>query len=68
MISPCINVVLCMPGIALRAPAKMEEGFCAGYFRTIAEIAGWATATDDDKRLILAAAAQRRTRLGAAQP
>ena len=49
--SPCINV------------CKMEEGLCAGCFRSIDEIARWANAGDDDRRLILAAVAQRRTRL-----
>lgn len=48
--SPCINV------------CRMEEDVCAGCFRTLGEIAGWASAGDDDKRLILAAAAQRRPR------
>ena len=46
--SPCINV------------CKMEEGLCAGCFRTLDEIARWANAGDDEKRLILAAVAQRR--------
>ena len=46
--SPCINV------------CKMEGGLCAGCFRTIDEIARWANADDDDKRLILAAATQRK--------
>ncbi|MCX7156004.1 MAG: DUF1289 domain-containing protein [Rhodocyclales bacterium] len=49
--SPCINV------------CKMEAGLCAGCFRTIDEIAGWANAGDDEKRLILAAVAQRRSKL-----
>jgi hypothetical protein len=39
----------------------MEAGLCVGCLRTIDEIAGWAMAGDDDKRLILAAVAQRRT-------
>ena len=47
--SPCINI------------CKMEAGLCVGCLRTIDEIAGWAMAGDDDKRLILAAVAQRRT-------
>jgi predicted Fe-S protein YdhL (DUF1289 family) len=41
----------------------MEQGLCAGCFRTIDEIARWANAGDDAKRLILAAVAQRRTHL-----
>ncbi|MBI3094853.1 MAG: DUF1289 domain-containing protein [Rhodocyclales bacterium] len=49
--SPCINV------------CKMEEGLCAGCFRTLDEIARWANIGDDEKRLILAAVAQRRGKL-----
>jgi len=51
VVSPCINV------------CKMEAGFCIGCHRTLDEIAGWANAGDDDKRLILAAVAQRRSKL-----
>ncbi|MDK9715101.1 MAG: DUF1289 domain-containing protein [Sulfuritalea sp.] len=51
VVSPCINV------------CKMEAGFCIGCHRTLDEIAGWAAAGDDEKRLILAAVAQRRARL-----
>lgn len=50
MISPCIDV------------CKMEDGLCAGCLRTLDEITGWATASDDAKRLILAAVAQRHNR------
>jgi len=52
--SPCINV------------CKMEAGLCVGCFRSIDEIVRWATAGDDEKRLILSAVAQRRTRLAPA--
>ncbi len=51
--SPCINV------------CKMEDGLCAGCLRTLDEIACWANVGDDDKRLILAAVAQRRGMLDA---
>jgi predicted Fe-S protein YdhL (DUF1289 family) len=51
--SPCINV------------CRMEGGLCAGCHRTIDEIARWASSGDEDRRLILAAVAQRRTRLDA---
>ena len=51
VISPCINV------------CRIEDGLCAGCFRSLDEIARWATAADGDKRLILAAVAQRRARL-----
>jgi predicted Fe-S protein YdhL (DUF1289 family) len=54
--SPCINI------------CQMEEGRCIGCFRTLDEIACWADAGDDDRRLILAAVAQRRTGSGPAQP
>jgi predicted Fe-S protein YdhL (DUF1289 family) len=50
--SPCIDV------------CKMEVGLCAGCFRTIGEIARWSRIGDDEKRLILAAVAQRRGELG----
>ena len=49
--SPCVNV------------CKMEGSLCAGCHRTIDEIARWANIGDEGKRLILAAVAQRRTRL-----
>jgi len=51
--SPCINV------------CRMEDGLCAGCRRTIDEIARWANIGDADKRLILAAVAQRRAQLDA---
>lgn len=53
--SPCINV------------CRMDatSGLCEGCLRTIDEIAGWAAAPDDKKRLILAAVAQRRARIDA---
>ncbi len=41
----------------------MDGEFCAGCWRTIAEIACWGNAGDAEKRLILAAVAQRRARL-----
>ena len=40
----------------------MEDGLCAGCFRTIDEIARWANSGDEDKRLILATVTQRRAR------
>jgi predicted Fe-S protein YdhL (DUF1289 family) len=51
--SPCIDV------------CAMDEatGLCQGCYRSIEEIAAWATASDETKRLILAAVAQRRLRL-----
>jgi hypothetical protein len=43
-----------------------NSGLCEGCLRTLDEIAGWAAATDDAKRLVQAAIAQRRARLDAA--
>jgi predicted Fe-S protein YdhL (DUF1289 family) len=43
-----------------------QSGLCEGCLRTVDEIAGWAAAPDEKKRLILAAVAQRRARLDAA--
>lgn len=37
----------------------MENDWCAGCFRTIDEIARWSTASDEDKRRIVANAARR---------
>ena len=48
--SPCIDV--CRMDAA--------SGLCEGCLRTVDEIAGWAAAPDEQKRLILAAIAQRR--------
>lgn len=51
--SPCID--LCR--------MDASSGLCEGCLRTLDEIAGWSAATDEAKRLILAAIAQRRARL-----
>ena len=48
--SPCIDV----------CRMDANSGLCEGCLRTLDEIAGWAAATDDAKRLVLAAIAQRR--------
>ena len=48
--SPCINV----------CRMSAETGWCEGCQRTIAEIAGWSRAGDDERRSILAAVAERR--------
>ncbi|MBI5108544.1 MAG: DUF1289 domain-containing protein [Rhodocyclales bacterium] len=51
--SPCVD--LCrMDG---------ADEFCIGCYRTLDEIVRWANASDDEKREILAAVAQRRGRL-----
>ena len=49
--SPCISVCVMDPA----------SGYCIGCRRTIDEIASWSVLTDDDKRAVLAALAQRRT-------
>jgi predicted Fe-S protein YdhL (DUF1289 family) len=48
--SPCIDV----------CRMDANSGLCEGCLRTLDEIAGWAAATDDAKRLVLAAIVQRR--------
>jgi hypothetical protein len=54
--SPCINV--CTP--------DASERFCSGCFRTLAEIAAWSSASNAERRLIVAAAARRAGRAGRA--
>ena len=46
--SPCTDV------------CKMEGELCIGCFRTLDEIVRWSQASDDERREILAAVAQRR--------
>lgn len=38
----------------------MDGELCVGCYRTLDEIVRWSSASDDDKREILAAVAQRR--------
>jgi len=54
--SPCSDV------------CKMDGGgrFCLGCRRTLAEITAWSTASDEERKIILAAVAQRRATLDAA--
>lgn len=54
--SPCINICRMDP----------DTGWCEGCQRSIAEITCWSRVSDDDKRLILAAVAERRELLGLA--
>lgn len=54
--SPCINICRMSP----------DTGWCEGCQRTIDEITRWSRTTDDDRRGILAAVAERREWLGAA--
>lgn len=48
--SPCINV----------CQMNARSGLCQGCFRSLDEIAGWAAASDDWRRQVLAAVARRR--------
>ena len=48
--SPCTNVCRMSP----------DTGWCEGCQRTIEEIARWGSTTDEDRRSILAAVAERR--------
>ena len=43
-----------------------DTGLCAGCARTLAEIAGWADYSDDQKRAVLLLAEQRRATARAA--
>lgn len=52
MQTPCINVCVIDP----------ETGLCAGCGRTLGEIAGWASLTDDERLRIMARLAARRDR------
>ncbi len=56
--SPCTNVCRMSP----------DTGWCEGCQRTIEEIARWGSTTDEDRRSILAAVAERREWLGEAAP
>ena len=47
--SPCINLCRMDP----------RSGYCEGCLRTLAEIAGWSSASDADKRAILDRVAER---------
>lgn len=48
--SPCVNVCRMDP----------VSGICEGCYRTLDEIARWGSASDDDKRCILASVQRRR--------
>lgn len=53
--SPCTNICRMSP----------DTGWCEGCQRTIDEITRWSRSSDDDRRRILAAVAERRARLAA---
>lgn len=52
--SPCIAV----------CRINADTGFCEGCFRTLDEIAGWGTMSDDRKRGVLDALSLRRQKPG----
>lgn len=54
--SPCINI----------CRMDTDTGWCEGCQRSLDEIAGWSRASEDDKRRILAAVAERRAWLAEA--
>ncbi len=54
--SPCVSICV------IDAPT----GLCAGCFRTLDEIAGWIDLSAAERRAVVAAAAVRRDRHGAA--
>lgn len=56
--SPCINICRMSP----------DTGWCEGCQRTIDEITRWSRSSDDERRTILAAVAERREWLGATAP
>lgn len=56
--SPCINICRMSPA----------TGWCEGCQRTIEEITRWSRTSDEDRRAILAAVAERREWLGEAVP
>lgn len=56
--SPCINICRMSP----------ETGWCEGCQRTIEEITRWSRTSDEDRRAILAAVAERREWLGETLP
>ena len=53
--SPCISVCAIDP----------RTGLCAGCYRSLDEIAGWITFTNDEKRVVVAALPARRRAAGA---
>jgi uncharacterized protein len=54
--SPCVSICVIDP----------PTGLCAGCFRTLDEIAGWIDLSVEERRTLLAALPERRSREGAA--
>lgn len=53
--SPCVKICV----------IDEAQGHCAGCFRTLAEIAGWMTMSDETRRDVLKKAEARRARASA---
>ncbi|MBL8491036.1 MAG: DUF1289 domain-containing protein [Rhodocyclaceae bacterium] len=51
------------PCTKTRCRLDFETGICQGCFRTADEILAWPSATDEERLMILAAIAQRRSRI-----
>jgi uncharacterized protein len=51
--SPCVKI----------CRIDAQTGFCIGCARTMAEIAGWSAASEEERKRILAALPARRARL-----
>jgi len=51
--TPCVNICL----------LDSETGLCVGCGRSIAEIAGWASMSDSERRAIMATLSERMERL-----
>jgi predicted Fe-S protein YdhL (DUF1289 family) len=54
--SPCVSICV----------IDSVTGWCAGCYRTLDEIAGWIDFSVEERRTLLTALAERRTREGAA--
>jgi len=54
--SPCVSICV------IDAPS----GLCAGCYRTLDEIAGWIDFSSEERRALLSALAERRSRVGSA--
>jgi predicted Fe-S protein YdhL (DUF1289 family) len=51
--TPCVQVCI----------VDGESGLCLGCYRTLAEVAGWARFTDDERARLMAELPQRRDRI-----
>lgn len=51
--TPCVKVCV----------VDGESGLCLGCYRTLAEVAGWARFTDDERAVLMAELSARRARI-----